>query len=406
MQYLHYTLPNGLRIIHMPSDSTVSYCGFAVNVGARDERSDEEGIAHFVEHMIFKGTAKRHSWHILNRMEKVGGELNAYTSKEETFIYSVFLNEQFERATELLCDLVQNSRFPDNEIEKEVDVIIDEINSYRDNPPELIYDEFENMLFHDHALGHNILGSEESLETFRSESGVGFIRRWYRPENMIFFSTGNIRFEKIIRILEKLFTVSSGAWSGHERTAPGIYVPAHQKVDKDTHQGHVIIGNRAFDMFDRRRTGLALLNNILGGPGMNSRLNISLREKRGYVYNVESVYTPYTDTGIFSVYFGSDPKKIDRCVDLIHKEFKILRDKALSSSQLEAAKRQIKGQIGVSSDNRESLTMGMAKSFLQYNRFDSLEEAYARIDALSASELLETANLIFDESKLSSLIYV
>lgn len=406
MQYLQYTLSNGLRIVHMPSDSSVSYCGFAINSGARDEMSHEEGIAHFVEHMIFKGTAKRKSWHILNRMEKVGGELNAYTSKEETFIYSVFMNEHYERACELICDLVQNSRFPEHEIEKEVDVILDEINSYRDNPPELIYDEFENVLFRGHALGHNILGDEKTLETFTTRSGVDFINRWYQPENMVFFSTGKIGFEKVIRYVEKYFTSPPGLWKPHARTAPEQYVPVNHKENKDTHQAHVIIGNRAYDMFDSRRTSLALLNNILGGPGMNSRLNISLREKRGYVYNVESVFTPYTDTGIFSVYFGSDQKNADKCIELIHKELRLMRNTALTGSQLDAAKQQIRGQLGISNDSRESLTMGMAKSFLHYNRFDSLEEAYERIDRQTSAQLLETANIIFDESKLSTLIYV
>lgn len=406
MFYQQLTLANGLRIVHMPVSSPVSYCGFAINTGSRDEKPAQWGMAHFVEHMIFKGTEKRRSYHILNRMEQVGGELNAYTSKEETFVYSVFMEEHFVRACELLCDLVQHSHFPQSEIEKETDVILDEINSYKDNPPELIYDEFENLLFDGHALGHNILGDEQTLETFNTEKGKAFLDRWYLPENMIFFSVGKTNFKKVINALNRFYQPETSIWEKNNRVIPHPVRASFLKEEKDTHQAHVLIGNRAYNMFDERRTALALVNNILGGPGMNSRLNISLREKRGFVYNVESVYTPYSDTGVFSIYFGSDQKKAEKCISLVHQEMKKLRDTELSSSQLEAAKRQIRGQIGVATDNKESITMGMAKSFLHYNRYDSIEEAYAKIDKITSSDILKAANEIFDESKLSTLIYV
>ncbi|MGL4294055.1 MAG: M16 family metallopeptidase [Bacteroidales bacterium] len=406
MQYQQATLPNGLRIIHMPLNGPVSYCGFAINVGSRDEQASEEGMAHFTEHMIFKGTDKRRSWHILNRMESVGGELNAYTSKEETFVYSVFMEEHFVRACELICDLTLHSRFPQQEIDKETDVILDEINSYKDNPPELIYDEFENMVFSNHALGHNILGEEATLETFTPEMGQHFINRWYRPENMVFFSVGNTDFKKIIATLERNFHPEAFRWEGNNRTAPAANKGCYLKEEKETHQAHVLIGGRAYDMHHESRSALALLNNILGGPGMNSRLNISLREKRGYVYNVESSYTPYSDTGVFSIYFGSDQKKAEKCITLINQELKKLRDTSLTASQLEAAKKQIRGQIGIAADNKESIAMGMAKSFLQYNRYDSTEEVFAKIDRITSSDILKAANEIFDESKLSTLIYV
>lgn len=406
MHYQQATLPCGLRVIHMPVNGPVSYCGFAVNTGSRDENREQEGMAHFVEHMIFKGTDKRRSWHILNRMEAVGGELNAFTSKEETLVYSVFLEEHFTRACELICDLVQNSRFPENEIEKETDVIIDEINSYKDNPPELIYDEFENLLFNHHPLGHNILGEESTLETFSPEMGRSFIERWYHPQNMVFFSVGNTDFRKVLDTLHRYYNPSDSIWLGNNRFAPQEAAGSFLKEEKDTHQAHVLIGSQAYDMFHQDRATLALLNNILGGPGMNSRLNVSLREKRGYVYQVESVYTPYTDTGVFSIYFGSDQKKADKCIQLIHAELKRLRDTALTSTQLEAAKRQIKGQIGIAADNKEATAMGMAKSFLHYNKYDSTEEAIARIEKITSSDILKAANDIFDESKLSTLIYV
>lgn len=406
MHYQQATLPNGLRIIHMPVTGPVSYCGFAVNTGSRDEIPLQEGMAHFVEHMIFKGTPKRRSWHILNRMESVGGELNAYTSKEETFVYSVFMEEHFGRACELICDLIQHSLFPQQEIDKETDVILDEINSYKDNPPELIYDEFENLLFANHPLGHNILGEEATLETFSPEMGQEFMARWYRPENMVFFSVGKTDFKKVVSAVSKFYTPGDINWQGNHRIAPKENGPAFLKEEKDTHQAHVLIGGRAYHMFDEQRSTLALLNNMLGGPGMNSRLNLSLREKRGYVYNVESVYTPYSDTGVFSVYFGSDQKKAEKCIALIHQEMKKLRDNALTSSQLEAAKRQIRGQIGISADNKESTAMGMAKSFLYYNRYDSTEDAFAKIEKITSSDILKAANEILDESKLSTLIYV
>ncbi|MEG1522344.1 MAG: pitrilysin family protein [Bacteroidales bacterium] len=406
MHYQHATLPNGLRVIHMPITGPVSYCGFAINVGSRDEIAGQEGMAHFVEHMIFKGTEKRRSWHILNRMEAVGGELNAYTSKEETFVYSVFMEEHFNRACELICDLVQHSRFPENEIEKETDVILDEINSYKDNPPELIYDEFENLLFTQHALGHNILGEESTLESFSSEMGQAFLDQWYHPSNMVFFSVGSTDFRKIIAALNRYYQPDNSEWKGNKRIQPHAAKGSFLKESKDTHQAHVLIGSQAYNMFHADRSTLALLNNILGGPGMNSRLNVSLREKKGYVYQVESVYTPYTDTGVFSIYFGSDQKKAEKCIDLINKELKRLRDTSLSGSQLDAAKRQIRGQIGIAADNKEGTAMGMAKSFLHYNKYDSTEEAFARIEQITSSDILKAANDIFDESKLSTLIYV
>ena len=319
MSYLSFVLPNGLRIVHLPSSSPVSYCGFAVNAGTRDESVGEFGLAHFVEHMIFKGTERRRSMHILNRMENVGGELNAYTAKEETLIYSVFLEEHLGRAVELLSDLVLHSSFPLPEIEKEVDVILDEINSYRDNPSEAIYDDFENALFEGHSLGHNILGTEADLLRFDTSSGRCFLERYYQPGNMVFFSMGRAPFKRIVSLVSKYFGRVPDRSDAHLRVAPEHYRPFCRTVHLDTFQTHVLMGNRAYSIYDDRRTALYLLNNILGGPGMNSRLNISLREKRGYVYTAESSLTSYTDTGVFALNFGTDRKNNDRCVELINK---------------------------------------------------------------------------------------
>ena len=333
-----YTLPNGLRIIHEPTLSKVAYCGFAIDAGTRDEAANEQGMAHFVEHLIFKGTVKRKAWHILNRMENVGGDLNAYTNKEETVVYSAFLTEHLERALELLGDIVFHSTFPQHEIEKETEVIIDEIQSYEDNPSELIFDDFEDMIFRNHPLGRNILGKPELLRSFRTEDVLSFTRRFYQPGNMVFFVQGQYDFKKIIRLAEKYMSDIPTVEIENRRTPPPLYIPEHLTVTKDTHQAHVMIGSRGYNAYDDKRTALYLLNNILGGPGMNSKLNVSLRERRGLVYNVESNLTSYTDTGAFCIYFGTDVDDMDTCLKLTYKELKRMRDTKMPSSQLAAAK--------------------------------------------------------------------
>lgn len=405
MQYNIHTLSNGLRIIHEPSSSKVAYCGFAVDAGTRDEAENEQGMAHFVEHLIFKGTRKRKAWHILNRMENVGGDLNAYTNKEETVIYSAFLTEHFGRALELLADIVFHSTFPQNEIEKETEVIIDEIQSYEDTPSELIFDDFEDMIFRNHPLGRNILGRPDLLKKFRSEDAMAFTSRFYQPSNMVFFVLGDFNFQKIVRQVEKLLVDLPLVTVENQRTIPPLYVPEQLVVHKETHQAHVMIGSRGYNAYDDKRTALYLLNNILGGPGMNSRLNVSLRERRGLVYTVESNLTSYTDTGAFCIYFGTDPEDVDTCLKLTYKELKWMRDVKMTSSQLMAAKKQLIGQIGVASDNNENNALGMAKTFLHYNKYESSESVFRRIEALTAEGLLEVANEMFAEEYLSTLIY-
>lgn len=405
MQYNIHTLSNGLRIIHEPSSSKVAYCGFAVDAGTRDEAENEQGMAHFVEHLIFKGTRKRKAWHILNRMENVGGDLNVYTNKEETVIYSAFLTEHFGRALELLADIVFHSTFPQNEIEKETEVIIDEIQSYEDTPSELIFDDFEDMIFRNHPLGRNILGRPDLLKKFRSEDAMAFTSRFYQPSNMVFFVLGDFNFQKIVRQVEKLLVDLPLVTVENQRTIPPLYVPEQLVVHKETHQAHVMIGSRGYNAYDDKRTALYLLNNILGGPGMNSRLNVSLRERRGLVYTVESNLTSYTDTGAFCIYFGTDPEDVDTCLKLTYKELKRMRDVKMTSSQLMAAKKQLIGQIGVASDNNENNALGMAKTFLHYNKYESSESVFRRIEALTAEGLLEVANEMFAEEYLSTLIY-
>ena len=405
MAYNIHTLSNGLRIIHAPNQSAVAYCGFAIDAGTRDEAENEQGMAHFVEHLLFKGTQKRHAWHILNRMEHVGGDLNAYTNKEETVVYSAFLVEHFPRAVELLADIVFQSTFPQAEIDKEVEVIIDEIQSYEDSPSELIFDDFEELLFPNHPLGRNILGKPELLHGFKSEDALRFTARHYRPDNMIFFVQGNVDFKRVVRLVEKTSSRFASNAKANHRKRPDVYVPQTLTLHRDTHQAHVMIGSRGYDAHNEKRTALYLLNNILGGPGMNSRLNVSLRERSGLVYNVEANLTSYTDTGVFCIYFGTEHDHVDRCIRLVKKELKRLCDKPLSAAQLAAAKKQIIGQIGVARDNAESTALGMAKTFLHYGKMDDPQELFRRIEDLTAKELWEVSNEMFAENYLSTLIY-
>ena len=406
MNYHTHTLSNGLRIIHAQNQSAVAYCGYAIDAGTRDEEENEQGMAHFVEHLIFKGTQKRHSWHILNRMEHVGGDLNAYPNKEETVVYSAFLVEHFPRAVELLTDIVFHSTYPQAEIDKEVEVIIDEIQSYEDTPSELIFDDFEELVFPNHPLGRNILGKPELLRQFKSEDALRFTNRFYRPDNMVFFVQGNVDFKRVVRLLEKAVREIPATITERNRIKPELYIPQTKTIHRDTHQAHVMIGSRSYDTHDKKRTALYLLNNILGGPGMNSRLNVALRERSGLVYNVEANLTSYTDTGLFSIYFGTDQEDVKRCIRLVHKELKRLREKPLSSTQLTTAQKQIIGQIGVAADNFENNALNMAKTYLHYNKYEEPQEVYKRIQSLTPQDLWEVANEMFCEENLSTLIYL
>lgn len=405
MDYNQHTLANGLRIIHEPSLSKVAYAGFAMDAGTRDEGDQEQGMAHFVEHLVFKGTTKRKAWHILNRMENVGGDLNAYTNKEETVVYASFLTPDLDRAIELMSDMVFHSIFPQSEIEKEREVVIDEIQSYEDNPSELIFDDYEDMIFRNHPLGHNILGNPDMLKTFRTEHLAAFVANHYQPSNVVLFVLGNFDFKKIVHLAEKYTKDLPFTAKVETRTPPALYVPEYRVINKDTHQAHVMIGNRGYDAHNDKRTGLYLLNNILGGPGMNSKLNVSLRERRGLVYSVESNLTSYTDTGAFCIYFGTDPEDVDTCLKLTHKELKHMRDVKMTSSQLAIAKKQLIGQIGVASDNYENNALSMGKTFLHYNKYESSEVVFQRIESITAEELLEVANEMFAVDQLSTLIY-
>lgn len=394
-----HTLSNGLRIIHRSFPSDISYCGIAVNSGTRDEFPGEHGMAHFVEHMLFKGTEKRRAHHVVNRMENVGGELNAYTAKEETFIYVTFPGEYLSRAMELLNDIVFHSQFSDRQIEREREVIIDEILSYDDSPSELIYDDFENLMFAGHDLGHYILGDPETLHLFTTGNMKRFVERQYRPDGMVFFSFGKTPFSKVIRLAEKFLSFASnpsnGALPVKQRISPGILVPTKREMQKDTSQSHVVMGWRTFNMHHPHKYVLHMINHILGGGSLNSRLNVSLREKHGLVYHVESNLTLYSDTGLFTIYFASDPKFRERCLRLIGKEIEKIMQTGLTPTQLMRAKRQWKGQMGIAAENHENSVLGMGKAFLHFNRYTPLTDLYSQIDRITPQEIREVANEIF-----------
>lgn len=403
--YTTAVLSNGLRIIHTSSPTSVVYCGYAIDAGTRDELPSEHGLAHFVEHMLFKGTSRRRAWHVLNRMENVGGDLNAYTNKEETVIYSAFLKKDFTRALELLTDIVFHSTYPQHEVDKERGVILEEIDCYEDNPAELIFDDFEEILFRGHALGHNILGTPKHVKRFTSAHARSFVERYYHPANAVLFVYGNIPFSRIVMWAERLTADIPSGVANKSRTAPLPYVPRRVEVARHTHQAHVMLGCTGYPSGDKRRTGLYLLNNMLGGPGMNSRLNLALREKTGLVYNVESNLMNYTDTGVFNVYFGTDTAEADRCIDLTLKELDRLRERPLTTLQLAAAKKQLIGQVGVASDNFESTALGMAKTYLHYGEYEGSEALYRRIEAVTAQQLWNIANELFPHDNLSVLTY-
>ena len=415
MKYNTYTLDNGLRIIHLPSDSKVVYCGYQINAGTRDEEPGEEGLAHFCEHVTFKGTERRKAWHILNCLESVGGDLNAYTNKEGTVYYAAILKEHIARAVDLLSDIVFHSTYPQQEIDKEVEVICDEIESYNDSPAELIYDEFENILFKGNSLGHNILGTAEQVRQFTTEDALRFTRKLYRPDNAVFFAYGDIDFKKLVTLLkrsvgsEELIVKNEEFNSREEERMKGeeSNSPKGQTIvmEKHTHQAHVMIGTQAYDVHDDRRMPLYLLNNILGGPGMNAKLNLALREHNGLVYTVESTMVAYGDTGTWSIYFGCDEHDVKRCLRLVRKELDKFMEKPLSDAQLRAAKKQIKGQIGVACDNRENFALDFGKSFLHYGWEKNVDRLYEQVDAITAQQMQAVAQELFDEHRLTTLIF-
>ena len=400
------TLPNGLRIIHLPSPSPVVYCGISIAAGSRHEEPGEEGVAHFCEHMSFKGTSRRSAIQILNCLESVGGDLNAFTNKEDTTFYAAIQKEHFSRAVDLLTDIVFCSEYPQHEVEHEVDVICDEIESYNDSPAELIYDVFENQLFKGHPLGHNILGTREQVQHFTSQHAQYFTSRYYLPDNAIFFVYGDVNFSRLVKSLELRGEKLEGR-EYPQNQQPDISLTSHLSPltsHQQHHQAHVLLGCQSFSYDDARRMPLFLLNNILGGPGMNARLNRKLREQHGLVYTVESTMASYSDTGVWSVYFGCDHHDVKRCIRLVNRELHRIMQTPLSARQLAAAKRQLKGQLTIAADNREQFALDMAKHFLHYGKERSLDQLIAQIDAITAPQLQDVAQQLFAPEHMQQLI--
>lgn len=407
MEFEIHTLSNGIRIIHKQIKTCeVSHCAIIVNAGSRDEEIKEHGVAHFIEHSMFKGTNKRKSFHILNRLDAVGGELNAYTTKEITCIHASFLHEHYERAVELISDITFNSTFPEKEILKEKEVIIDEINSYKDSPSEQIFDDFESQIFGNHPIGRDILGTVSSLKKLNRNNLIDFINKHYLVSNMVFSSVGNLSMKKVIAIAEKHLGGYQNDKTEIQRLPFKEYLPSNKTIKKSHYQSHAIIGNIAYSRMHQNKTGLILLNNILGGPAMNSRLNLAIREKYGFTYNLESNYSAYSDTGVFSLYLGTDNKYLDKTISLVKQELKKLRDKKLGISQLQSAKKQIIGQLALSEESKSGTMLALGKSLLLLNKVETLPEIYSKIESLTSDDLLEIANEIFDENQLSSLVLI
>ena len=405
MEYFSMTLPNGIRLIHATVDSPVAHCGVVINTGSRDEMDSEQGMAHFIEHTIFKGTVKRKAYHIISRLEDVGGEMNAYTSKEETAIHASFLREYYERAVELFSDILIDSTFPEKELKKEQEVIVDEINSYNDTPSELIFDEFEELIYEGHPMGRSILGTPDLIRSFQSADIRKFIASNYHTDQMVICSVGNIPSKKFFQLAQRYFERFESNLRQERRSRFLGYQPRVRKVEKGTFQAHCILGGEAFDVHHPDRLTLVLLNSILGGQSGNSRLNLSLRERNGIAYNLESSYTAYSDTGTLTIYFGTDQENLERALNLIDREITLLQNKLLGELQLSKARKQLIGQLAMSQENHEDMMLAIGKSMLVFNRVESLEDIYSKISHITASQLLEVANHILDRSKLTTLIY-
>lgn len=399
------TLSNGIRVVYLQEKVPVAHLGVTFLAGSRFEREKETGLAHFLEHCIFKGTNKRKTFHILSRLDSVGGEINAYTTKEEICVYASFVRQHLNRAAELLADIALNSNFPEKEIEKEKEIVLDEINSYLDAPGEKIFDDFEQLIFPDHPLGSNILGTPDTVSGFNQDHLRSYVDRFFFAENAVISFVGSTPLSIVLRILERHF---SGMQFGKEKQLAQPftgYKAVKKRSQEGNYQAHAVLGAIAPGYSHDDRRTLTLLINILGGPAMNSRLTLSVREKYGYSYSVEANYAPYADIGYWSVYFGTDQKYLDKTLKVVYKEIKRLRDVPLTVKQLAQAKEQLKGHIALSFDSNVGLMQGLGKSMLVFNQIDTIEEIYAGIDKITGEDLQRVANRYFSEDQISELIY-
>ncbi len=403
--YQAYQFPNGIRLVHRQTRGPVAHLGVVVNAGSRDEKPEEQGMAHFIEHLIFKGTSHRTARQVLDRIENVGADLNAFTTKEETTVYASFLPEYYSRSLELFSDILFNSTFPEEEIKKERDVVIDEINSYKDSPMDWIHDEFDSLIFGDHPLGKNILGTPSHLKKFTREQILGFTKRHYFTNQLVISTVGDINFSKLLMLTGRYFGNQLAGEGQPARYSP----PEFEKMDASRkfskHQSHIIIGNRAYNYHDNKRYTLALITNMLGGPAMNSVLNLELREKHGIAYNLESNYQPLSDTGIFTIYLGTDTRMVDKAISLVMKELRKIREEKMGNGRFKIRKEQLKGQIAISVEAHQNEMLSAGKSMLIFNKVDTVEEVIARVEAITPSDVMEVANEVFDPSALSSLIF-
>jgi len=405
MIYQYHELKNGIRLVHRQQQGGVSHLGVIVHAGSRDEKPDQQGLAHFIEHLIFKGTLKRSNYQVLSRLENVGADLNAFTTKEDTSVYASIQGKYYQRAAELLADIVFHSIFPEKEIEKEKAVIMDEINSYKDNPGEWIHDEFDELVFKNHPLGRNILGTKQKLKRYTRKDIMEFRNANYLASRVVISSIASFSLNKAIAVAEKYFSDVAGDNSPMLRQPFSGYTPETITRKYSRHQAHVVIGNTACHARDERRFTMALLNNILGGPAMNSRLNIALRERNGIAYNLESNYQPFSDTGLFSIYCGTDESLMPRAIELIHKELYRFRSVSLTKIGMHIAQRQLKGQFAISLESYQNEMLAMGKNMLVYGKIDTVEEIYRKIDGITAANLIDMANEVFDPSSLSTLIF-
>lgn len=398
-------LSNGIRLVYLHATAPVAHLGVTFLAGSRYEADNEVGLAHFLEHCIFKGTEKRKTIHILSRLDSVGGEINAYTTKEEICVFASFVKNHLNRATELLADIAINSNFPEKEIQKEKEIVLDELNSYMDNPSEKIFDDFEALIFPKHPLGNNILGTPETVQSFGRKELIAYVDRFFFAENTVISFVGDIPLKQLVNQLEKHF---KGMPHGKSIVAPqtfSSYQPIKKRVQESNYQAHVVLGGIAPGHNEEARRGMTLLINILGGPALNSRLILSVREKYGYSYNIEAHYSPYADLGYWSIYFGTDQKYLDRTLKVVYKEIKRLRDVPLTEKQLNLAKEQLKGHIALSLDSNVGLMQGLGKSMLVFNQIDTIEEIYSSIDKLTSEELQLIAQKYFQEEQFTELIF-
>lgn len=406
-EYEEFVLPNNIRILHKQVSSTkVVHCGFMLDIGSRDEEEREQGLAHFWEHMAFKGTTHRRAFHILNRIESVGGELNAYTTREKVAFYASVLDQHFQKAVDLLCDITFNSIFPEKQIIKERNVILEEMSMYQDTPEDALQDDFDEQLFRDHPLGRNILGTSETVRSFRRKDFLEFIGRHMDTDKIVFSVVGNVPFEKVVKTVSRYLEHVPVLHSAGARQAVGEYSPSAKEIQKPINQAHCAIGRPSYSILDTRRIPFFTLVNILGGPGMNSRLNLALREKYGFVYGIDANYHAFSDTGMFAIYFATDPGQLRKSIRLVKKELRRLKEQPLGTLQLHHAKQQLMGQLAMAEENNVSLMLMMAKSMLDIGRIEPLETIFTQIKALSSTELCDIANEMFAEDELSELIFL